>query len=77
MLAVDPAARGRGVGSALTRRALDESLRRGRTGALVCSSLPAMRGAHRIYRQLGFTRVPQRDWSPSPGVELLAFAFRF
>lgn len=71
MLAVDPAAQGRGVGSALLRRILDAS--RGRAG-VVCSSLPAMRAAHRIYGRLGFRREPGRDWSPVPGVELLAFA---
>ncbi len=35
-----------------------------------------MRAAHRIYERLGFTRDPERDWSPLPGVELLAFALR-
>jgi ribosomal protein S18 acetylase RimI-like enzyme len=70
MLAVDPAAQGRGVGSALLRRVLDAS--RGSDG-VVCSSLPAMRAAHRIYERLGFRRAPGRDWSPVPGVELLAF----
>jgi len=73
MLAVDPSARGLGVGTALLRRILDESRRRGRTG-VVCSSLPEMRAAHRIYARLGFTRAPERDWSPLPGVDLLAFA---
>lgn len=73
MLAVDPAAHGRGVGTALLRRVLEESRRRGRAG-VVCSSLPEMRAAHRIYERLGFRRAPQRDWSPVPGVELLAFA---
>jgi ribosomal protein S18 acetylase RimI-like enzyme len=71
MLAVDPAAQGRGVGTALLRRVLDAS--RGRDG-VVCSSLPEMGAAHRIYRRLGFRRVPERDWSPVPGVRLLAFA---
>jgi len=74
MLAVDPAARGRGVGTALLRRVLDDSRDRGNAG-VVCSSLPEMRAAHRIYERLGFGRVPERDWSPVPGVELLAFAF--
>jgi ribosomal protein S18 acetylase RimI-like enzyme len=73
MLAVDPAAHGRGVGTALLRRVLDESRRRGKDG-VVCSSQPEMRAAHRIYERLGFRRVPERDWSPVPGVELLAFA---
>ncbi len=73
MLAVDPAAQGRGAGTALLRRVLDESRRRGSNG-VVCSSLPGMRSAHRIYRRLGFRRVPERDWSPVPGVDLQAFA---
>lgn len=73
MLAVDPGARGRGVGTALLRRVLDES--RGRE-AVVCSTLAEMRAAHRIYRRLGFERAPERDWSPVPGVDLLVFALR-
>jgi ribosomal protein S18 acetylase RimI-like enzyme len=76
MLAVDPAARGRGVGTALLQRVLDDSRRRDRAG-VVCSSLPEMRAAHRIYHRLGLQRSPQRDWSPMPGVDLLAFALRF
>jgi ribosomal protein S18 acetylase RimI-like enzyme len=73
MLAVDPSAQGRGVGTALLRRVLDDSGRRGKA-AVVCSSQPTMRAAHRIYERLGFTRAPERDWSPMPGVDLLVFA---
>jgi ribosomal protein S18 acetylase RimI-like enzyme len=73
MLAVDPAAQGRGVGIALLRRVVDESRRREKAG-VVCSSLAEMRAAHRIYERLGFRRAPERDWSPVQGVELLAFA---
>ncbi|MDA0165346.1 GNAT family N-acetyltransferase [Solirubrobacter ginsenosidimutans] len=73
MLAVSPAAQGRGVGTELLRRVVEETASRGRAG-VVCSSQPAMRAAHRIYERLGFTRDPQRDWSPLPGVDLLAFA---
>jgi len=76
MLAVDPAAHGRGVGMALLRRVLDESRRRGKEG-VVCSSQSEMRAAHRLYERLGFRRVPERDWSPAPGVELRAFAIPF
>jgi GNAT superfamily N-acetyltransferase len=72
MLAVDPAAQGRGLGGRLLERVLDESRRRGNDG-IVCSSLPAMRAAHRVYRRLGFRRAPERDWSPVPGVDLVAF----
>lgn len=73
MLAVDPAAQGRGVGTALMRRVLDDSRRRGKAG-VVCSSQPEMRAAHRIYERHGFRRAPDRDWSPVPGVHLLVFA---
>jgi ribosomal protein S18 acetylase RimI-like enzyme len=76
MLAVDPSAQGRGVGTALTRHVLDDSRRRAKEG-VVCSSLPGMHAAHRIYRRLGFARAPERDWSPVPGVELVAFALAF
>lgn len=75
MLAVSPAAQGRGIGSALLRHIVDASARDGRAG-VVCSSQPAMRAAHRIYEKVGFTRDPERDWSPLPGVDLLAFALR-
>lgn len=75
MLAVDPAAQGRGVGTALLRRVIDDTRGLGR-GGIVCSSLPAMRAAHRIYEHLGFRRAPERDWSPVPGVELIAFELR-
>jgi GNAT superfamily N-acetyltransferase len=73
MLAVDPAARGRGVGMALMQWVVDEAIRRGK-GGIVCSSLAEMVAAHRIYERLGFRRVPERDWSPVGGVDLLAFA---
>jgi ribosomal protein S18 acetylase RimI-like enzyme len=76
MLAVSPAAQGRGIGTALLEHIVDASARGDRNG-IVCSSQPSMRAAHRIYEKLGFTRDPERDWSPLPGVDLLAFALRF
>jgi ribosomal protein S18 acetylase RimI-like enzyme len=76
MLAVGPAAQGRGVGTALLRRVLEDSRHAGKLG-VVCSSQPVMRAAHKIYERVGFERVPERDWSPVPGVELLSFAISF
>ena len=73
MLAVDPSAQGRGVGTALMRRVLEETRRRGKRG-VACSTQPGMRAAHRIYERLGFSRDPARDWSPLPGVDLIVFA---
>ncbi|MGH3948046.1 MAG: GNAT family N-acetyltransferase, partial [Pseudonocardiaceae bacterium] len=29
--------------------------------------------AQRLYARLGFDRLPERDWSPVPGLRLLAF----
>jgi GNAT superfamily N-acetyltransferase len=72
MLAVSPRARGKGAGTALVRACAERARARGRL-ALVCSSQPSMRSAHAIYERLGFARDPARDWSPLPGVQLLAF----
>jgi hypothetical protein len=33
-----------------------------------------MAAAHRLYGRLGFVRLPERDFRPLPGVDLLAFA---
>ena len=73
MLAVTPAARGRGVGERLTRAVVDRARERGAHRVVLCSS-DYMDVAHRLYRRLGFTRLPCRDWQPVPGMQLLAFA---
>ncbi|MEO7944430.1 MAG: GNAT family N-acetyltransferase [Marmoricola sp.] len=75
MLAVSPAARGRGVGQALVELCLRRSRELGYTGVRM-SSMDRMTTAHRVYERLGFTRVPEDDWSPEPGVNLLAYAVR-
>jgi GNAT superfamily N-acetyltransferase len=72
MLAVDPAARGRGAGAALVEACAARARDRGRR-ALVASSQDRMLRAHALYRRLGFVREPDRDWSPIPGVELIVF----
>lgn len=60
LLATHPAARGRGIGAALTRFALAEARRRGQR-AVVLNSGPEMRGAHALYRKLGFSRRAERE----------------
>jgi ribosomal protein S18 acetylase RimI-like enzyme len=72
MLAVSPAARGRGVGEALTRRVIDRATELGLTSVALSSS-KAMTAAHRLYERLGFYRTPELDWSPTPDVHLLAY----
>jgi GNAT superfamily N-acetyltransferase len=73
MLAVDPDARGAGAGTALARLCEERAREQGAVG-MALSSLAAMTDAHRIYARLGYTRDPGRDWSPLPGVALIAFS---
>ncbi len=72
MLAVAPSAQGRGVGLALAEMVVERFRSEGARG-IALSSLASMVGAHRVYDRLGFRRAPERDWSPAPGVQLLAF----
>jgi len=62
MLAVDEAARGRGIGDLLMAEcealARDEGL-----AGVVLSTEPDMHAAHRVYRRRGYVRQPDRDWS--------------
>jgi ribosomal protein S18 acetylase RimI-like enzyme len=71
--AVAPWAQGRGTGRALMRAVIDRVTASG-AARLVLSTQPAMEAARHLYVSLGFTRVPERDWAPTPGVTLLAFA---
>ena len=73
MLAVVPAVRGRGVGELLVRACLDRARAAGKR-RMVLSTDPRMTAAHRLYERLGFTRLPERDWSPVAGVDLLVYA---
>ncbi len=72
MLAVDPAAAGRGAGTALTEACLERAREDG-FDRVVLHSLPIMEGAQRIYVRAGFRHVPERDWEPLPGLLLLCF----
>ena len=73
MLAVDPAARGRGVGTALAGVCIARAREDGRA-AVFLHTLAYMRAAQAIYARLGFIRRSDRDWEPVPGVHLLGFA---
>jgi ribosomal protein S18 acetylase RimI-like enzyme len=70
MLAVDPAATGAGVGSALVsaceQRAQDDGADR-----IVCAVEDKNAPALRLYARMGYQREPERDWVPEPGVSLL------
>jgi ribosomal protein S18 acetylase RimI-like enzyme len=71
-LAVRPEARGEGVGRALLAAVLDRAVRE-QVRHLVLATEPDMKTAHRLYEAAGFTRLPDRDWSPEPDVLLLAY----
>jgi ribosomal protein S18 acetylase RimI-like enzyme len=73
MLVVDPEVQGRGVGRLLVSECLDRARAAGKR-RMVLSTDPLMTAAHRLYERLGFTRVPERDWSPVPGVDLMVYA---
>lgn len=71
MLAVDPSAQGRGVGAALVKACIDLAEARQVSGLVICVRDFNV-NAQRLYARFGFRRVPEKDWSPLPGVELLA-----
>jgi ribosomal protein S18 acetylase RimI-like enzyme len=71
-LAVRPAAQRGGVGRALLAAVIDRAARYG-VRHLVLMTQPGMKTAHRLYEEAGFVRLPDRDWSPEPGIRLLAY----
>ena len=73
MLVVDPDVQGQGVGRLLVTECLERARAAGKR-RMVLSTDPLMTAAHRLYERLGFTRLPERDWSPVPGVDLLVYA---
>jgi GNAT superfamily N-acetyltransferase len=73
MLVVAPVARGSGIGERMVRYCLDRARAAGKR-RMVISTDPRMTAAHRLYERLGFRRLPERDWSPMTGVNLLVYA---
>lgn len=75
-LAVAPAARGRGIGEALTRHVIALAAERGAV-RVVMNSGPEMLGAHALYAKMGFRRLPEREHrievEPGRFLDLLAF----
>jgi ribosomal protein S18 acetylase RimI-like enzyme len=76
MLAVDPAAQGRGVGAALVRACLRRA-QDGQRRRIVLHTMQEMVVARRLYERFGFVRAPARDWSPEPHIPLLGYELLF
>jgi GNAT superfamily N-acetyltransferase len=73
MLAVDPAAQGRGAGRLLVEACIERARREGKRRIVLLTTEP-MVAAQRLYAGLGFRRAPELDWRPEPNVALLGFA---
>jgi ribosomal protein S18 acetylase RimI-like enzyme len=71
-LAVAPGGRGKGAGRALVQAVIDRAAGGGIRHLVLCT-MGAMRTAHYLYEQAGFSRLPERDWSPEPDVTLLVY----
>lgn len=72
LLAVAPAARGRGVG----RHLMEECIRRARAAgapALTLHTTEIMQVAMRLYERMGFARAPDLDFSPAPGITVKGY----
>jgi ribosomal protein S18 acetylase RimI-like enzyme len=70
-LAVRPDAQGTGVGTALVRACVDRARELGSTAVMICTR-DRNETAQRLYAREGFVPVPEHDFSPRPGVNLLA-----
>jgi ribosomal protein S18 acetylase RimI-like enzyme len=74
LVAVDPAAQGRGIGEALVRDCMARARALGRP--MVLHTTQDMTTAQRIYERLGFRRVPERDENDVvPGFEFRAYRY--
>ena len=69
---MDARAQGQGVGRELLRAAMEHAARGGVRMLRLCT-LPAMEAAQHLYAATGFTRTPDLDFEPAPGVALRAY----
>lgn len=72
LLAVDPAARGRGIGRALVEECIRRSRRVG-AHSLALHTTVMMAAAVRLYERMGFRRAPEMDFHPAPGVVVMGY----
>lgn len=72
MLAVSPSHRRQGIAEALMAAADSHAREQGLYRVVLCTGT-SMYGAQRLYEHLGFERLPERDWTPVPGIELISY----
>jgi GNAT superfamily N-acetyltransferase len=72
LLAVAPAARGRGIGGALMQECVRRARRSG-AGALTLHTTDLMQAAMRVYERLGFVRAPELDFHPAPDLTIKGY----
>jgi ribosomal protein S18 acetylase RimI-like enzyme len=70
--AVDAQTQGRGVGRSLLLAAVERAQKGGLHRLRLCT-LPAMLAAQHLYAASGFSRTPELDFSPDPGILLRAY----
>jgi GNAT superfamily N-acetyltransferase len=72
LLAVAPAARGKGIGEALMRECIRRARRSG-APTLALHTTDLMRAAMRLYTRMGFQRQPELDFRPRPEVTIKGY----
>ena len=72
LLAVEPGARGRGVGRRLTDACLDRARAQGAPVMGLHTTVP-MAIARAMYERMGFERVPRYDFRPAPDILVEAY----
>jgi ribosomal protein S18 acetylase RimI-like enzyme len=70
--AVAPRTQGRGVGRELLLAVIECAEKRGVRRLRLCT-LPAMKAAQHLYATTGFSRTPDLDFEPVPGITLKAY----
>jgi ribosomal protein S18 acetylase RimI-like enzyme len=70
--AVASQAQGKGVGRKLLLAAIERAEKRGLHRLRLCTQ-PAMRAAQHLYAATGFSRTPELDFCPVPGLTLQAY----
>jgi len=71
-LAVDPQRWGQGIGERLVMACEEQAHACGIPAMTICV-IDINAAAHRFYERLGYSRLPERDWQPRPGMNLLGF----